>query len=150
MKELYYGRIPLGVPIQKRPPSKYASHPYPVLIEDKLILSAVMVGEGSQLPAIIDLMQIAARMQGSGSMRPSLSFYSVDIESMSLTAMLEGDGELLSERETQQYYTLDTEHLKISASMSGAGVLKGLLIKHTLKADTMQVSAKITGSGELT
>ena len=33
MKELYYGRIPLGVPIQKRPPDKYASHPYPVLVE---------------------------------------------------------------------------------------------------------------------
>ena len=34
MKEIYYGRIPLGVPIQKRPPSKYASHPYSLLIED--------------------------------------------------------------------------------------------------------------------
>ena len=28
MKDIYYGRIPLGVPIQKRPSSKYASHLY--------------------------------------------------------------------------------------------------------------------------
>lgn len=33
MKELYYGRIPLGVPVQKKPPKKYASHPYPVLVD---------------------------------------------------------------------------------------------------------------------
>ena len=148
--KLFRKEMPLAVPTQKRPPGKYASHPYPMLVEDELILSAVMTGEGSQLPAIIDLMQIAAGMQGNGSMRPSLSFYSVDTESMSLTAMLQGDGELLSKREKQQYHTLDTEHLKVAASMSGAGVLRVLLIKHTLKADTMQVSAKIIGSGELT
>lgn len=35
MNEIYYGRIPLGVPVQKVPPSKYASQLYAFYVLDE-------------------------------------------------------------------------------------------------------------------
>ena len=33
--------MPLAVPTQKRPPSKYASHPYPILVDEDVYISAI-------------------------------------------------------------------------------------------------------------
>lgn len=44
MKEIYYGRIPLGVPLQKRP-WKYQSNTYPYGVDDGGIVGVVKVDE---------------------------------------------------------------------------------------------------------
>ena len=65
MKEIYYGRIPLGVPIQKRPPDKYASHPYPFLLNDAYNITAK--------PSSITIKKILSKVYESDNYQASVT-----------------------------------------------------------------------------
>lgn len=147
MKEIYYGRIPLAVPIQKIPPSKYASHLYPTQVVENLSMYAAMNGFGVLLPVIADSFQVTASMNGFSVLKSIYHSYTIEAECLSSNTSMNGIGELKS---VLKNYNLGKDTLIINnTSFNGVGTLKTVLISYTNTKESLKTLASMNGIGEL-
>ena len=150
MKELYYGKVLLGVPIQKRPPGKYASHPYPILITDRAMFNAEIKGAGLLMPIFKDVAYIGANISGEGELRALLKSYSFDTEQIALSTRMFGDGEIVDYTPKEYLVKMDINQVRLSTSMRGNGEIKRILIKHQLQTNKAILSTSMRGNGVIT
>lgn len=141
--------MPLAVPHQ-RPPSKYASHPYPVLLVDNGLFSAYIKGAGLLMPIFKDVAYIGANISGEGELRTLLRSSSFYTEKIALSTRMFGDGEIVDYTPKEYLVKMDINQVRLSTSMRGSGEIKRLLIKHQLQTNKAILSTSIRGNGVIT
>lgn len=136
--------MPLAVPHQK-PPSKYASHPYPTLTTENFLVSAKLIETGYLLPVVRESLVVSSKIIGVGELRSILQVFEFSEKGVNVSAKMVGSGEL---KGLLSRIDMDIEGVRVSAKISGFGELVKVLIRQNTK-DNLNISAKITGSGVL-
>ena len=140
--------MPLAVPTQKRPPGKYASHPYPVLVDDKLGVSADLRGVGRLLPVLSDKLDMSVDLRGVGDLKSVFIDHKLKPDKISISTEMRGQGELYED--VPGYHLININNkTSISTEMRGQGVLRLLLLEHKLKPDKISISTEMRGLGVL-
>lgn len=140
--------MPLAVPHQ-RPPSKYASHPYPIYFLDSASVTGSMIGAGVMLSAFKDDLRVNAALTGGGELRPILVEVDIGNDQLSVQGAITGIGELKKKVEEIKGLYKTGDVMKVDSKIAGSGQLRKLLIAYWHKAEEIKVSAKIIGTGEL-
>lgn len=140
--------MPLAVPHQK-PPSRYASHPYPIYFLDSASVIGSMTGAGVMLSAFKDTLSVNAALTGSGELRSILVEVDIGNDQLLVHGAITGIGELKKKVEKIKRLYKTSDVMNINGKMVGSGKLLKLLIAYRHKAEEIKVSAKIIGIGEL-
>ena len=138
--------MPLAVPTQKRPPGKYASHPYPLLLTDSTNIKSIIRGDGLLLPDYIDSLSMSPSMIGVGALRETVQKHESKQEGVTLSILMTGIGKL---KGNTDFVEMKKDELKLSAKIIGAGILKSNVIKHTAAKENIRLSTKLVGAGVL-
>lgn len=146
MKHLTVG-MPLAVPHQ-RPPSKYASHPYPVLDTDIVVMSYSFAGSGSITPYPKDDLIVSYGFNGFGENRSVVKFHNLT-DSASIDYKFNGVGKLESQELKDPIVKSVNGYVVISYGLIGEGALKRVLIQHSDKQDNLTINYKFNGVGSL-
>lgn len=139
--------MPLAVPTQKRPPGKYASHPYPIFLDESMAVFAALEGEGALIGKQIDNINLSAELSGDGELRSIFQEYTAKPDFAQMIASVEGSG-LLIKKEPPQPYTTNDGFIT-QAQMQGTGTLKKVLLTYTVPIERMTLNARMQGTGEM-
>lgn len=137
--------MPLAVPHQ-RPPSKYASHPYPVLIDDSALIRYSMSGLGYLLEASIDFILLGYSMDGEGELKGIYQELTVAPHMMNINYNMDGEGEL---RGIYQEYNPVPIQILVAYAMSGTVELRSILLPSNESNEKIKISYAMSGIGSL-